>query len=238
MAKVDPLLVDILKRYDLTPKDALWDCHGTLVIYHRYLERIAAKAGITYDPPQIIEAKSADKIVAICVVGRMDGRSEWSIGEAAPGNNKNSYPYAMAEKRAKDRVILKLVGLAGFVYSEDEADDFKNGPKGAVEVETPPAAPPPASKAPPPPSPSGKGNLFWIEADGSEVRFEKGSDWFAHALKKLRAARDPAPLWAVNGKTAGEIVERTPNHLKGKAEGLRDQCIRAVDDARDLTAAA
>lgn len=238
MAKVDPLLVDILKRYDLTPKDALWDCHGTLVIYHRYLERIAAKAGITYDPPQIIEAKSADKIVAICVVGRMDGRSEWSIGEAAPGNNKNSYPYAMAEKRAKDRVILKLVGLAGFVYSEDEADDFKNGPKGAVEVETPPSAPPPASKAPPPPSPPGKGNLFWIEADGSEVRFEKGSDWFAHALKKLRSARDPAPLWAVNGKTANEIVERAPDQLKARAEELRDQCIRAVDDARDLTAAA
>jgi hypothetical protein len=32
----------------------------------------------------------------------------------------------MAEKRAKDRVILKLVGLHGYVYSEDEADDFKN----------------------------------------------------------------------------------------------------------------
>lgn len=103
---------------------------------------------------------------------------------------------------------------------------------------TGPSAPPPASKAPPPPSPSGKGNLFWIEADGSEVRFEKGSDWFAHALKKLRSARDPAPLWAVNGKTANEIVERAPDHLKGKAEELRDQCIRAVDDARDLTAAA
>ena len=235
-AKVDPVLVDILKRYDLAPKDALWDCHGTLVIYHRYLERIAAKAGITYDPPQIIEARSADKIVAICVVGRMDGRSEWSIGEAAPGNNKNSYPYAMAEKRAKDRVILKLVGLAGFVYSEDEADDFKTGPKGAVEVDEPPAAPPPAPEAPP--TPPGKGNLFWVEADGSEARFEKGSDWFAHALKKLRSARDPAPLWAVNGKTAGEIVERAPDHLKARAEELRDQCLRAVDDARDLTAAA
>ena len=31
----------------------------------------------------------------------------------------------MAEKRAKDRVILKLIGVAGFVYSEDEADAFK-----------------------------------------------------------------------------------------------------------------
>mgnify|MGYP003654039403 FL=1 len=31
----------------------------------------------------------------------------------------------MAEKRAKDRVILKLVGLHGDVYAEDEADSFK-----------------------------------------------------------------------------------------------------------------
>ena len=31
----------------------------------------------------------------------------------------------MAEKRAKDRVILKLVGLHGDVYSEEEADEFQ-----------------------------------------------------------------------------------------------------------------
>ena len=34
----------------------------------------------------------------------------------------------MAEKRAKDRVILKLAGLHGYVYSEDEAEDFKESP--------------------------------------------------------------------------------------------------------------
>ena len=59
------------------------------------------------------------------VMGHMGDKSEWSIGEASPSNNKNSYPYAMAEKRAKDRVILKLVGLHGDVYAEDEADSFK-----------------------------------------------------------------------------------------------------------------
>lgn len=110
--------------------------------------------------------------------------------------------------------------------------------KAQEHVDKEPPAPPPAAKAPPPPPPSNKGNLFWVEADGSEARFEKGSDWFAHALRKLRASRDPAPLWAVNGKTASEIVDRAPDHLKGKAEDLRDQCLRAVDDARDLTAAA
>ncbi|OQW34135.1 MAG: hypothetical protein A4E20_11925 [Nitrospira sp. SG-bin2] len=119
-------IADILKTYELDPKEALWDCHGTFVMYHRYCEIIAAKAGIRFDAPQIVEAKTADKIAVICVTGHMGvERSEWSFGEAAPSNNKNAYPYAMAEKRAKDRVILKLVGLAGFVYSEEEADDFK-----------------------------------------------------------------------------------------------------------------
>ena len=55
----------------------------------------------------------------------MDGLNAWSIGEATPANNKNEYPWAMAEKRAKDRVILKLIGASGFVYSEEEADSLK-----------------------------------------------------------------------------------------------------------------
>lgn len=126
MAKAaDPKLLAILEEYGETPREAMWDCHGTWVIYHRAIERIAARAGISFDMPEIVEAKSADKIVAIVARGFMGDRSEWSFGEAAPGNNKNSYPYAMAEKRAKDRVVLKLVGLHGMAYSEEEADDFK-----------------------------------------------------------------------------------------------------------------
>jgi hypothetical protein len=45
-----------------------------------------------------------------------------SYGEATPQNNKNLYASAMAEKRAKDRVILKLIGVSGHVYSSEEAD--------------------------------------------------------------------------------------------------------------------
>lgn len=123
--KLDPRLLDILTTHGERPEDALWDCHGTWVAYHKAIERIAAKAGVTFDMPQIIEADSASRVVAIAVRGIMGDRSEWSFGEAAPNNNKNAYPYAMAEKRAKDRVVLKLVGLHGLVYSEEESDDFK-----------------------------------------------------------------------------------------------------------------
>ena len=49
-----------------------------------------------------------------------------SFGEASPQNNKSPYPIAMAEKRAKSRVVLQMSGLyeKGF-FSEDESEDFK-----------------------------------------------------------------------------------------------------------------
>ena len=125
MAKqLDPAIGEVLKKYGIG-KEACWDCHGTWVVYHKYLEQIAAKSDIKFEPPLVVEADGAKKVAAICVTGTLKDRTEWSIGEAAPGNNKNAYPWAMAEKRGKDRVILKLIGLHGLAYSEEEADDFK-----------------------------------------------------------------------------------------------------------------
>lgn len=127
---IDKTLADILKKYGADPATDIWDCHGTWVAYHRTLERIAAQAGITFEPPTMIRSE-ADECV-ICVTGHMGDRAEWSFGECKVNQNyrvsKNmsAYPYAMAEKRAKDRVVLKLVGLAGHVYSEEEADNFKD----------------------------------------------------------------------------------------------------------------
>jgi hypothetical protein len=128
--RIDPTLAEILRKYGADPATDIWDCHGQWVAYHRALERIAVKANVMFDMPQVLEASGTDKSVAICVRGSMLDRSEWSIGEAAPGNNKNAYPYAMAEKRAKDRVILKLIGLHGLVYSEEEMDGAEKPPNG------------------------------------------------------------------------------------------------------------
>jgi hypothetical protein len=129
--QLDPAIGKILKNYGFGA-DAVWDCHGTWVVYHRVLEQIAATNGVVFSMPQIIEADGGAKIAALAVEGELTGRKEWSIGEAAPGNNKNAYPWAMAEKRAKDRVILKLIGLHGLAYSEDEADDFKGSAPGSA----------------------------------------------------------------------------------------------------------
>ena len=124
MAKIPEKLQAIIKEVGLTERQATWDCHGTPVVLHKALEKIAAAKNIVFDAPQIIECSTEKKYAVLCVTGNMEGATEWSIGEAAPYNNKNSYPFAMAEKRAKDRVILKLVGLHGDVYSQDEADEF------------------------------------------------------------------------------------------------------------------
>jgi hypothetical protein len=107
--------------------DEVWEVRpgtGTYAVKHSALERVAAEKGIVFDSPLMLEFHAADKIAVLCVTGKMGDRSEWSIGEAAPYNNKNGYPFAMAEKRAKDRVILKLLNAHGSLHSDAEADDF------------------------------------------------------------------------------------------------------------------
>lgn len=114
---------ELAKKHNLKQSD-FWNCHGTWVCKHAPLEKAGAVAGVKWAPAQILESDSGSA-VAILATGTLGELTEWSIGEASPKNNKNSYPWAMAEKRAKDRVLLKLLGFAGEVYSEEEADDFK-----------------------------------------------------------------------------------------------------------------
>lgn len=126
MSKLDPRIEAVRQKYGLDASD-FWQIpqNRQWVCKHAALEVVATKANVEWSPPQVIEANTAEGIAVMAVSGRMGDRVEWSTGEASPKNNKNSYPWAMAEKRAKDRVILKLVGIHGLVYSEDEADDFK-----------------------------------------------------------------------------------------------------------------
>jgi hypothetical protein len=110
--------------------DEIWEVHGsTWVVKHKALERVAAEVGIIWDRPAMIETSAERNTAVICVFGKLGDRSEWSIGEAAPSNYKvsgkmSAYPYAMAEKRGKDRVILKLLNASAALYSEAEADEF------------------------------------------------------------------------------------------------------------------
>lgn len=136
--KIPEKLAKILEYVGETPETSLWDCHGTWVVKHKALEKVANLLSISFDDPVVIETDIKNKCIAIMVKGYHNkgsaGKVEaWSIGEASPYNNKNIYPYAMAEKRAKDRVILKLIGVSGEVYSEEEGDNLKNSKPQGVQ---------------------------------------------------------------------------------------------------------
>lgn len=126
MSKLEPRIEAIRKEYGLEATD-FWQIkqNGQWVCKHAALEIVAVKAKITFDPPIVIEADAPNLVTSMVVVGRMGDRTEWATGETNPTNysikgKQPSYPWAMSEKRAKDRVILKLVGIHGLVYSEDE----------------------------------------------------------------------------------------------------------------------
>jgi hypothetical protein len=120
MAKPSKEILEFMATHSID-SDEIWEVHSnSWCIKHKALERAGAVAGITWEPPTLIESNSASGVVALCAFGKIGDRVEWSIGEAAPKNNKNAYPYAMAEKRAKDRVILKLLNTRGYLYSEAE----------------------------------------------------------------------------------------------------------------------
>lgn len=137
MGRPSKAVLDFMSKYKVD-SDEIWEVHGsTWVVKHRALERVAAEQGITWDRPAMLECNSADGVAAMCVFGKLGDRMEWSIGEALVirqdrigGNYKVTgkqagYVYAMAEKRAKDRVILKLLEAHGSLYSEAEADEFE-----------------------------------------------------------------------------------------------------------------
>lgn len=139
---IDPKVGKVLKECGLGP-EAAWKHaqSGKWIVLHWALEVVAAFKGIKYDAPDFLVAEPRAAVVV--VTGHLGERSEWSVGEAVIDLNykvtgkQQGYPFAMAEKRAKDRVILKLVGLHGYAYSEAESDDFE-APKPAASGEKQP----------------------------------------------------------------------------------------------------
>ena len=148
--KLEKLLKEVGEVVDLRNKSsAVWSLpqnQSVMIVKHKSLEKISAHLGMWFDAPKIIESDTEKKIVSLVVQGYIDDgkgkNTAWSIGEVSPDNYKtyakqSSFPYAMAEKRAIDRVILKLLGVHGDFYSQAEIDELEE------EKETKPKDPPP-----------------------------------------------------------------------------------------------
>mgnify|MGYP000380125311 FL=1 len=201
MAKLPDHVKAIADKHNI-PGNAFWDCHGTWVCKHHALEAAAARAGVKWQAPQILEGESA-KAVAVLATGSIGDYSEWSIGEASPKNNKNAYPWAMAEKRAKDRVILKLLGFAGEVYSEEEADNFKDTK--------------PANDGKP------RGEVSPIDSDGKSNRDLKAEyNRLKGPLDQCGTIEDLRDWYGIFADALNELPEDYRNSLRGEYARKQD----------------
>ena len=92
---------------------------GKWIIKHSACEKIANIEGIIIAPPQILNSEQS--FVRMVVSGKMGDKMEWTIGEADTKNSVGFYQGMICEKRAKDRVILKLIQASEEnIYSSEE----------------------------------------------------------------------------------------------------------------------
>lgn len=126
------MTVEQLKTlYDLEDTD-FWELRRggrtQTIITHSACEKIAKQSGIVIDQPQWLSLGD-NGIWAVQVTGWrvLEPQTKvWTTGESSPENCKTQYPVAMAEKRAKDRLILKIVNVSeANVMSEIEMDDLE-----------------------------------------------------------------------------------------------------------------
>ena len=116
---------ELSKKYNLTKNDYWQEIRSKKwIISHDACEKIADMEGIIFGPPQILN--SEQNFVRMVISAKKGEVLMWSVGEADNKNCKNLYFGAMAEKRGKDRVILKLINAYEYgIYSDVEADNFQ-----------------------------------------------------------------------------------------------------------------
>ena len=117
-------LNSLYKKYELTSDDYFKHKFYT-IITRNGIDKIQAKEGINITYSLEYNNSSCDVII-IKAKGVHGDKVIETYGEANPKNNQNSYPVAMAEKRAMSRVVLKLAGFYELgAFGIDEAEEFK-----------------------------------------------------------------------------------------------------------------
>lgn len=126
MAAPSKKILDFMERYKIDA-DEIWQLPGgkSHAVLHSALERVANEQEIEFEAPFHIH-DMGEAGCSLAAYGKLQEIRVWTMGEATPKNCKNPYYALMAEKRLKDRLTLKLLGIHGMggVYSEDEADEF------------------------------------------------------------------------------------------------------------------
>ena len=116
--------MELAAKYELLDSD-FWKHKqsGKWIIKHDACEKIADQENIQFVLPEIHADNNTD--IAMVGVAKKGDKVVWTTGEAAPRNCSMKYYWAMAEKRLKDRLTLKIINAYEYgVSSEVEADEF------------------------------------------------------------------------------------------------------------------
>lgn len=118
----------LYKEYGLSTEDIFKHKHYTIIV-RGGIEKIMAKGGIEV-AYEVVSAVSAPNNVVIKATAAKEEKIITTFGSAHKDNCNSAYYAEMAEKRAMSRAVLKIEGLYEHgVFSEDEADDFKDAGK-------------------------------------------------------------------------------------------------------------
>tara|TARA_Y100001938_G_scaffold7855_2_gene9615 strand:- start:3176 stop:3748 length:573 start_codon:yes stop_codon:yes gene_type:complete len=120
---------ELQKKYNLQKSD-FWELpqNGTWILKHDAIEKIKTIENIQLDDWQVLNSET--DLCRFLITMSMDDegvkRVVQTIGEADRKNCKANYLGSMAEKRAIDRAVLKLIRAYEYgIYSDSESDDFK-----------------------------------------------------------------------------------------------------------------
>ena len=117
---------ELVKKYKLTKED-FWQHKqsGSWIIKHDCSEKIAHLENIELVNMETLN--SDNTMVRFLITMKKGDKTITSVGEADKSNCQSKYLGCMAEKRGIDRCVLKLINAYQYgVYSDAEADDFKN----------------------------------------------------------------------------------------------------------------
>jgi len=119
-------LKQVYNTYKLEANEDIFKIHNTAIITKTGIQKICSQEKFNYRF-DIVRCEP-DYCAVKCEV--LDGDFQTlatSFGSAEKSNVKNAQKYylEMAEKRAKARAVLIAIDAHGYLYSEDEADDFK-----------------------------------------------------------------------------------------------------------------
>lgn len=120
----------------IDPETDVWEARGKVIISHNGVLKLAAYVGATWDEPRLDDKpreENGNGFYYIITCRFPDGTSSFETGEASDYNTDAKrmtldyrYKQSMAIKRGMDRSFLRSAYMKMYdVYSEEEAEDFK-----------------------------------------------------------------------------------------------------------------